>query len=112
MPANAKSTSGASPLTMRAIDLPEPQACVQPSVPWPVLRNRFGSFVLPISGTLLGVAGRRPVQNWACVGVAGAGEQLFDAPHDGLAAHAVQVAVVAVELGRAGDAQAVAAAEV
>lgn len=37
-PVNAKSTSGANPLTMRAMLLPEPQEWVQPSVPWPVLR--------------------------------------------------------------------------
>jgi hypothetical protein len=42
-PVKAKSSSGCRPLTMRAMLLPEPQACVQPSVPWPVLRNRFGS---------------------------------------------------------------------
>src|SRR6185436_16090251 len=36
-----------------------------------------------------------------------AGEERFDAAHDGFAARAVQVAVVAVELGRAGDAQAI-----
>jgi hypothetical protein len=93
---------------MRAIDLPEPQACVQPSVPWPVFRNRLGSLLWPMIGTLLGVAGRRPLQNCACDRVARAGEQLLHAPHDGLAAHAVQVAVVAVEFGRARDAQTVA----
>lgn len=32
-PVNAKSTSGARPLTISAIAAPEPQACVQPSVP-------------------------------------------------------------------------------
>jgi|GEM_PF-3129896 len=37
-PTNAKSISGSRPLTMRAMLLPEPQACVQPSVPCPVLR--------------------------------------------------------------------------
>ena len=66
-PANAKSTSGFSPLTMRAMLLPEPQECVQPSVPWPVLRNSFAGLLRPMIGTLLGVAGRRPVQNCACV---------------------------------------------
>ena len=95
---------------MRAMLLPEPQEWVQPSVPWPVLRYRLLTLQRPISGTLDGVAGRRPVQNWACFGVAGAREQLLDAAHDGLAAHAVQIAVVAVELGRAGDAQPVAQA--
>src|SRR5262245_25430137 len=35
------------------------------------------------------------------LGVAGAGEELLGAPHERLAAHAIQVAVVAVELGRA-----------
>ena len=49
MPANAKSTSGASPLTICAMLLPEPQECVHPSVPWPVFRNRFGSFERPMS---------------------------------------------------------------
>src|SRR5262245_65294647 len=44
--------------------------------------------------------------------VASAGEYLLDALHDRLAAHAVEVAVVAVELRRAGDAQAVAQARV
>ena len=38
--------------------------------------------------------------------VAGAWEQLRHAIDDGFAAHPVQVAVVAVELGRAGDARA------
>ena len=37
-PRNGNSTSGFSPLTMRAMLLPEPQACVQPSVPWPVFK--------------------------------------------------------------------------
>ena len=51
---------------MRAMLRPEPQECVQPSVPWPVFRYRLGSFERPMMGTLLGVAGRRPVQNCAC----------------------------------------------
>jgi hypothetical protein len=42
--------------------------------------------------------------------VARTGKELLHAAHDGLAAHLVQVAVVAVELGRARNAQAVAAA--
>ena len=62
MPAKSKSTSGTRPLTISASALPEPQECVQPSVPCPVLRNRLSSLVRPISGTLLGVAGRRPVR--------------------------------------------------
>ena len=41
MPVNAKSTSGARPETISAIARPEPQPMVQPSVPWPVLRNRL-----------------------------------------------------------------------
>ena len=41
MPVNAKSTSGRRPDTMSAIARPEPQPMVQPSVPWPVFRNRF-----------------------------------------------------------------------
>jgi putative salt-induced outer membrane protein len=42
------------PLTMRAMRLPEPQECVQPRVPWPVLRNRFFGLLRPMIGTLLG----------------------------------------------------------
>lgn len=45
--------------------LPDSQAWVQPSVPCAVLRNRLGSLQRPMVGTLLGVAGRRPVQNCA-----------------------------------------------
>ena len=33
IPLKAKSTSGCKPLTILAIDFPEPQECVQPSVP-------------------------------------------------------------------------------
>src|SRR4051812_39869216 len=53
----AKSTSGLRPEMMSASALPEPQAMVQPSVPWPVLRKRFGYFVPPMMGTLEGVEG-------------------------------------------------------
>src|SRR5262245_60794513 len=42
--------------------------------------------------------------------VGGAGEELLHAPHDRLAAHAVERAAVAAELRGAGDAQAVAQA--
>ena len=38
---------------------------VQPSVPWPVFRNRFLCGVRPTMGVLSGVMGRRPVQNSA-----------------------------------------------
>jgi hypothetical protein len=63
---------------------------------------------LPISGTLLGVAGRSPVQNWAWL-LSPAPGNSSSTRRDGLAAHPVQVAVVAVEFGRSRDAQAVAA---
>jgi hypothetical protein len=81
---------------------------VQPSVPWPVFRNRLGSFVLPI---IRHVARRQRAQAGPELGlarIARAGEQLARAAGDGFATHVVEVAVVAVELGSAGDAQAVA----
>src|SRR2546427_971277 len=58
-PRKSKSTAGCLPLTRSASAMPEPQAWVQPSVPWPVFRNRLAMGERPISGTLLGVAGRR-----------------------------------------------------
>src|SRR5450830_202415 len=51
-PVKAKSTSGRRPDTISAIARPEPQPMVQPSVPWPVLRNRLLILVLPMYGTL------------------------------------------------------------
>src|SRR3970040_198267 len=48
-------------------DFPEPRTMVQPSVPWPVLRNRFLYGVAPITGGLSGVIGRRPAQGSASV---------------------------------------------
>ena len=95
MPAKSKSTSGTRPLTISASALPEPQECVQPSVPCPVLRNRLSSFVRPING-IAGVAGRGPVQNCAWVHHRPR-EKLFHTAHDGLAAGCVQVAAVAIE---------------
>src|SRR6185503_15996764 len=59
---SGNATCGVRPEITSASRLAEPQASVQPSVPWPVLRYRLRSRVLPITGTLLGVAGRRPVQ--------------------------------------------------
>src|SRR6185295_19516925 len=56
------STSGLRPETRSASALPDPQARVQPSVPCPVLRKRFAKRVRPMTGTLLGVAGRNPAQ--------------------------------------------------
>ena len=41
---------------MSASAVPAPQAIVQPSVPWPVLRNRLAIAVRPINGTDDGVA--------------------------------------------------------
>ena len=45
-----------------AVVLPEPSDMVQPSVPCPVLVNRFSKRVAPIMGVLSGVTGRRPLQ--------------------------------------------------
>ncbi len=57
---------------------------------------------------IAGRGGAQAAPELGAPGIAGAGEQLLHAPHDGLATHGVQVAVVAVELGRARNAQAVA----
>jgi hypothetical protein len=40
-------------LTMRAMLLLEPQECVQPRVPWPVLKNKPLILLRPMVGTLL-----------------------------------------------------------
>jgi hypothetical protein len=107
-PTKAKSTSGASPLTMRAMRLAR-TAGVRPAQRAVAgVEEQVGQLARPMIGTLLGVAGRRPVQNCACAASPAPGKSCSTRLHDGLAAHAVQVAVVAVELGRAGDAQAVA----
>ena len=106
----AKSTSGYSPLTMRAMRLPAPQEWVHPSVPCPVLKKQVGQLAAADDGH---VAGR----GWPPAGpelrqcaVASVREPLRHTIGDGFAAHPVQVAVIAVELGRAGDAQAIALA--
>ena len=44
------SISGVRPEMRSAITRPEPQAMVQPSVPWPVLRCRLAKRVAPITG--------------------------------------------------------------
>src|SRR5258705_13936032 len=63
-PRKPNSGSGFRPLTMSASARPDPQASVQPSVPCPVLRKRLEYFERPMSGRLLGVAGRRGGQNF------------------------------------------------
>ena len=73
--------------TRSASALPEPQASVQPSVPCPVFRKRLRSLVRPMTGTLLGVAGRRPVQLSTAVIAPSAREELADAARDRRAAH-------------------------
>jgi hypothetical protein len=48
IPVNAKSSSGCLPFMMDAIERAEPQECVQPSVPWPVFKYRFGILDKPM----------------------------------------------------------------
>jgi len=54
--------------TISAIAAPEPQAMVQPRVPWPVLSSRFGSARAADAGHAAGVRGRSPAQNCASSG--------------------------------------------
>ncbi|KAG1252331.1 hypothetical protein G6F66_015219 [Rhizopus arrhizus] len=65
--------AGRWPMTWSATSLPEPQALVQPRVPWPVFRQRSPERVGPTTGVLSGVMGRRPVQNsaWATCPLSG-----------------------------------------
>src|SRR5690554_8116384 len=44
---------------------PEPQAIVQPNVPWPVFNHKFSYAVAPTKGVLSGVDGRNPHQKLA-----------------------------------------------
>lgn len=60
---SSTSISGFRPLTMSQIILAEPQLIVQPSVPWPVFKNRPSILVGPIIGVPSGVIGRKPDQN-------------------------------------------------
>ena len=55
--------SGVKPLIICDSSFAEPQAKVQPKVPWPEFNQRFGISVAPMKGTLPGVAGRNPAQN-------------------------------------------------
>lgn len=75
---------------MPASALPEPQECVQPSVPCPVLRNRLALG----AADQWHIAGRGRAQAGPELGARGialrAGEELLDAAHDGLAAHLVE----------------------
>ena len=64
-PRPVMSISAGRPHTTSDTALPAPQAIVQPRVPWPVLRNRLGTCVAPITGTESGVTGRSPVHNSA-----------------------------------------------
>src|SRR5688572_14511988 len=52
-------TAGHRPEIKSAMSAAEPHASVQPSVPCPVFIYRLGNRVRPITGTLLGVAGRK-----------------------------------------------------
>ena len=61
-----KSISGLSPLTISAIADPEPQAKVQPNVPWPEFKYKLPNFVRPTIGTLDGVIGLKPAHFLAC----------------------------------------------
>jgi hypothetical protein len=107
--AGRKSGSGRVPLIISASAAAEPQDMVQPSVPWPVFSHRLPKRVRPMSGTLDGVAGRRPHHSAARHRLQ-MREELTGALQQGLAAHRVEIEVVTVEFRRAGDAQAIAEA--
>ena len=89
---------------------PVPAAIVQPSVPWPVARNRLAIGVGPTTGVPSGVIGLQAAPELGAREVAAAREEVADDVRERLAPRLVQLQRVAGELGGAADADAVAEA--